>query len=217
MDQARDSRMRSTRRRDCEPPLPEPLAYFLTWPTYGTWLPGDEGAGGSSTATVGNFPIPLANASAGPPDGRCLPSRPGPVPARRIARLAIIAGCGGGLSTPSIAARTMCTSSWRATANPRRSGSSSKPGAPAGSRRCSRNVSVHSPHMIPRLRRFARNGGLSVEWPIRYVNDEEGLEAVIHYVREAQDHADQPQPDEREREPVVMLSIVQGRPSATLT
>lgn len=25
-----------------EPPLPEPLAYFLTWSTYGTWLPGDE-------------------------------------------------------------------------------------------------------------------------------------------------------------------------------
>jgi REP element-mobilizing transposase RayT len=25
-----------------QPPLPEPLAYFLTWPTYGTWLPGDE-------------------------------------------------------------------------------------------------------------------------------------------------------------------------------
>ena len=28
--------------RPNEPPLPEPLAYFLTWPTYGTWLPGDE-------------------------------------------------------------------------------------------------------------------------------------------------------------------------------
>ena len=25
-----------------EPPLPDPLAYFITWPTYGTWLPGDE-------------------------------------------------------------------------------------------------------------------------------------------------------------------------------
>jgi REP element-mobilizing transposase RayT len=25
-----------------EPPLPEALAYFLTWGTYGTWLPGDE-------------------------------------------------------------------------------------------------------------------------------------------------------------------------------
>jgi REP element-mobilizing transposase RayT len=23
-------------------PKPEPLAYFLTWTTYGTWLPGDE-------------------------------------------------------------------------------------------------------------------------------------------------------------------------------
>ncbi len=23
-------------------PMPEPLAFFLTWPTYGTWLPGDE-------------------------------------------------------------------------------------------------------------------------------------------------------------------------------
>jgi hypothetical protein len=22
--------------------VPEPLAFFLTWPTYGTWLPGDE-------------------------------------------------------------------------------------------------------------------------------------------------------------------------------
>lgn len=25
-----------------EAPLPDPIAYFLTWPTYGTWLPGDE-------------------------------------------------------------------------------------------------------------------------------------------------------------------------------
>ena len=29
-------------RRTNEPPLPEPLGYFLTWSTYGTWLPGDE-------------------------------------------------------------------------------------------------------------------------------------------------------------------------------
>jgi hypothetical protein len=25
-----------------EPPMPEPIAYFITWSTYGTWLPGDE-------------------------------------------------------------------------------------------------------------------------------------------------------------------------------
>lgn len=30
------------RDRANEPPLPDPLAYFLTWSTYGTWLPGDE-------------------------------------------------------------------------------------------------------------------------------------------------------------------------------
>lgn len=30
------------RTRENEPPLPEPLAYFITWSTYGTWLPGDE-------------------------------------------------------------------------------------------------------------------------------------------------------------------------------
>src|SRR5579871_4142317 len=28
--------------RPNEPPMPEALAYFLTWATYGTWLPGDE-------------------------------------------------------------------------------------------------------------------------------------------------------------------------------
>ena len=27
--------------RNYEPP-PDPIAFFLTWPTYGTWLPGDE-------------------------------------------------------------------------------------------------------------------------------------------------------------------------------
>jgi hypothetical protein len=28
--------------RSNEGPLPDPLAYFLTWNTYGTWLPGDQ-------------------------------------------------------------------------------------------------------------------------------------------------------------------------------
>jgi REP element-mobilizing transposase RayT len=35
-------RTRKNTGRECEPPLPDPLAYFLTWPCYGTWLPGDE-------------------------------------------------------------------------------------------------------------------------------------------------------------------------------
>jgi REP element-mobilizing transposase RayT len=28
--------------RPNEAPMPDPIAYFLTWNTYGTWLPGDE-------------------------------------------------------------------------------------------------------------------------------------------------------------------------------
>lgn len=28
--------------RPHEAPMPDPLAYFLTWATYGTWLPGDK-------------------------------------------------------------------------------------------------------------------------------------------------------------------------------
>jgi len=28
--------------RPNEPPMEEPIAYFLTWTSYGTWLPGDE-------------------------------------------------------------------------------------------------------------------------------------------------------------------------------
>src|SRR5678815_2064494 len=30
------------RRDPNTPPMAEPLAYFLTWTTYGTWLPGDK-------------------------------------------------------------------------------------------------------------------------------------------------------------------------------
>ena len=29
-------------KRDHEPPMAEPIAYFITCATYGTWLPGDE-------------------------------------------------------------------------------------------------------------------------------------------------------------------------------
>jgi hypothetical protein len=28
--------------QETQPPMADPLAYFLTWSTYGTWLPGDE-------------------------------------------------------------------------------------------------------------------------------------------------------------------------------
>jgi REP element-mobilizing transposase RayT len=36
------ARHRRASKRPNEPPMPDALAYFLTWTTYGTWLPGDQ-------------------------------------------------------------------------------------------------------------------------------------------------------------------------------
>lgn len=36
------SRRKTTKGREFEAPMPDALAYFLTWTTYGTWLPGDD-------------------------------------------------------------------------------------------------------------------------------------------------------------------------------
>ncbi len=36
------NRRKTTTGRESEPPMPDPIAYFLTWTTYGTWLPGDD-------------------------------------------------------------------------------------------------------------------------------------------------------------------------------
>ena len=157
MDQARDSRMRSTRRRDCEPPLPEPLADFLTWPTYGTWLPGDE-RGWVEYRHGWQLPDPARKreAQARLTEDACLLDQD----QRRLVELTIADHC-------RVRGWTLYTVNCR-----------------------SNHV-----HVIAAIRQnwWAERGSAL------YVNDEEGLEAVIHYVREAQDHADQPQPDERER------------------
>ena len=162
MDQAGDSRMRSTRRRDCEPPLPEPLAYFLTWPTYGTWLPGDE-RGWVEYRHGWQLPDPARKreAQARLTEDACLLDQD----QRRLVELTIADHC-------RVRGWTLYTVNCRSNhvhvivagdREPKEIREQFKPGAPAGSRRCSGNVSVHSPHMIPRPRRFARNGGLSVE------------------------------------------------------
>src|SRR5271166_2745320 len=194
MDQARDSRMRSTRRRDCEPPLPEPLAYFLIWPTYGTWLPGDERGGGRVPPQLATSRSRSQTRGAGPPDGRCLPSRPGPAPARRIDHCRVrgwtlyTVNCRWNHGHVIVAGdrepkeireqfKAWCTRRLKALQQERL-----------------RPLSAHDCSAAAIRQKWWAERGSAL-----YVNDEEGLEAVIHYVREAQDHADQPQPDERER------------------
>ena len=196
MDQALDSRLRSTRRRDCEPPLTEPLADFLTWPTYGTWLPGDEG-GWVEYRHGWQLPDPLSSAGAGSPDGRCLPSRPGPAPARRIDHCRSLPGAG----VDSLHRQLPLEPCAR-----HRGGRPRTQGDPEQFKAwCTRRLkALQQGRLRPLSAHDSSAAAIRQKWwaereSAHYVNDEEGLEAVIHYVREAQDHADQPQPDERER------------------
>ena len=191
-----DSRIRSTRRRDCEPPLPEPLAYFLTWPGTAPGCPA-IGAGGSSTATVRNFPIRSQTRGAGPPDGNaCLLDQD----QRRLVELTIGDHC-------RVRGWTLYTVNCR---------SNHVHVIVAGDREpkeireqfkawCTRRLkALQQERLRPLSAPDSSAAAIRQKWwaergSALYVNDEEGLEAVIHYVREAQDHADQPQPDERER------------------
>ena len=197
MDQARDSRMRSTRRRDCEPPLPEPLADFLTWPTDGTWLPGDERGWveyrhGWQLAD----PARQRETQARLREDACLLDQD----QRRLVELTIADHCrvrGWTLDTVNCRSnhghvivagdcepkeireqfQAWCTRRLKASRRERL--------RPLSAQDCSAAA-------IRQKWWAERGSALSV-------NDEEGLEAVIHDVREAQDHADQAQPDERER------------------
>ena len=197
MDQARDSRMRSTRRRDCEPPLPEPLAYFLTWPTYGTWLPGDE-RGWVEYRHGWQLPDPARKreAQARLTEDACLLDQD----QRRLVELTIADHC-------RVRGWTLYTVNCRA---------NHVHVIVAGDREpkeireqfkawCTRRLkALQQERLRPLSAQDSSAAAIRQKWWAERgsaldVNDEEGLEAVIHYVREAQDHADQPQPDERER------------------
>ena len=196
MDQARDSRMRSTRRRDCEPPWREPLASFLTWPTSGTWLPGDE-RGWVEYRHGGQLPDPARQRE---PQARltedvCLLDQD----QRRLVEVTLADPCrvrGWTLSTVN------CRSNHGhvIVAGDREPKEIREP-FKAG---CSRRLkALPQERLRPLSAQDCSAAAMRQKWwaergSALSVNDEEGLEAVIHDVREAQDHAAQAQPDERE-------------------
>ena len=197
MDQARDSRMRSTRRRDCEPPWPEPLADLLTWPTDGTWLPGDE-RGWVEYRHGWQLPDPARQreAQARLREDACLLDQD----QRRLVELTIADHC-------RVRGWTLDTVNCRS--NPVHV-------IVAGDREpkeireqfkawCTRRLkALQQERLRPLSAQDCSAAAIRQKWwaergSALSVNDEEGLEAVIHDVRETQDHADQPQPDERAR------------------
>ena len=214
--------------RECEPPMPEALAYFLTWTTYGTWLPGDErgwvqyrygmqllprhertayqpdarardlghsprwrvglvwGRMRNSLAGVMSDPIAEREAAARMTEDACLLDRE----QRRLVETTITDHCrvrGSTLYAVNcrsnhvhvlVAAnrhpkevrdqfKTWCTRRLKGLEQERRCPGSAHPSPP--------------PEGLIREKWWTERGsGL-------YINDEEGLEAVIHYVLDAQD------------------------------
>ena len=175
----------------------EVWAYFPTWPTYGTWLPGDE-RGWVEYRHGWQLPDPARKreAQARLTDDACLLDQD----QRRLVELTIADHC-------RVRGWTLYTVNCR---------SNHVHVIVAGDREpkeireqfkawCTRRLKVlQQERLRPLSAHDSSAAAIRQKWwaergSALSVNDEEGLEAVIHYVREAQDHADQPQPDERER------------------
>ena len=178
------------RGRECEPDLPEPLAYFLTWPTYGTWLPGDERGwvqyrGGMRPPD----PILEREAAARMTDDACrLDHNQRQLVETTIADHCRIRGwtlfavnCRSNHVHVIVAAnrdpkeireqfKAWCTRRLKALEQ---------------DRRCTHSGHTSSREMVRDNWWAERGSGV-------YINDEEGLESVIHYVCEAQNHPDEP-------------------------
>ena len=184
-------------KRDCEPPLPDPLAYFLTWPTYGTWLPGDEREW-VEYRHGWQLPDPARKreAQARMTEDGCLLDQD----QRRLVESTIADHC-------RVRGWTLYTVNCRsnhvhvivaADRDPKEIREQFKAW-------CTRRLkALQQERLHPLSASNASATAIREKWwvergSVRYVNDEEGLEAVIPYVGEAQDHADEPQPDPQER------------------
>jgi REP element-mobilizing transposase RayT len=171
--------------REFEPALPEPLAFFLTWPTYGTWLPGDER--GWVQYRVGmRLPDPIVEreAAARMTEAACRLDHE----QRRLVETTIADHCRiRGWTLHAVNCRSNHVHVVvAANRDPDQTREQFKAWC---TRRLKerdqaqmRATSGHAePNSTVRQNWWAERGSG------RYVNDEEALQALIHYVREAQD------------------------------
>jgi REP element-mobilizing transposase RayT len=173
--------------RECEPPMPEALAYFLTWTTYGTWLPGDE-RGWVEYRHGMQLPDPIVEreAAARMTEDACLLDHE----QRRLVETTIADHClvrGWNLHAVNCRSNHVhvvvtanrhpkdVREQFKAWCTRRLKGLEQE-------RRCSDGADPS-----PRREEAIREEWWSERGSGRYINDEDGLEAVIHYVRDAQD------------------------------
>jgi REP element-mobilizing transposase RayT len=166
--------------------MPEALAYFLTWPTYGTWLPGDE-RGWVQFRRGSRPPDPIVEreAKARMTEDACRLDHE----ERRLVEATIadhcrirgwtlyVVNCRSNHVHVVVAAdvapqvvreqlKAWCTRRLKDLAK---------------QRRCTNSRDGASGDTVRAKWWAERGSGI-------YLSDEEGLEAVIHYVREAQDY-----------------------------
>ena len=188
MDLTRDARIWKAigRKRACEPAQREPLAFFLTWPTYGTWLPGDE-RGWVEYRQGWKLPDPIRqrNAESRMTEDCCLLDHD----QRRVVEATIADHCR--LRGWTLHAVNCRSNHVHVVVSGNLSPQKIRDQLKAW---CTRRLKSRE------LERRTTAADSAVPEPIRekwwaergsalFINDQEGLEAVIHYVREAQDQA----------------------------
>jgi len=178
------------RGREFEPALPDPLAYFLTWATYGTWLPGDE-RGWVQYRHGMQLPDPILEreAAARMTEDACRFDHE----QRRLVETTIADHCGiRGWTLFTVNCRSnhvhvivaanrdpkVIREQFKAWCTRRLKGLEEE-------RRCRKSGHTSSGEMVRENWWAERGSGV-------YINDEECLESVIHYVCEAQDHPREP-------------------------
>jgi REP element-mobilizing transposase RayT len=161
--------------------LPEPLAYFLTWPTYGAWLPGDD-RGWIQYHRGVQLPDPVKRleARARMADRECRLNRK----QGKVVETAIVAHCG--------------VRNWKLHAgNCRSNHLHVVVTAPAHPDEVRNQLKAWSTRKLKEFERSTATSGSSKDAPVRarwwaargskrYINDEDSLEAAILYVRDAQ-------------------------------
>lgn len=168
-------------KRPHEPPLPEPIAYFLTWSTYGTWLPGDA-RGWVKYHQGPRLPDPVREREAAArmaANARWLADRQ-----RKIVELTISDHCS--FRGWQLHAANCRTNHVHVVV--------SADVHPAAVRRqlkawCSRRLNELETDPSGTASEVQSNHWWAERGSMRYINDHDDLEAAIRYVRDAQDRA----------------------------
>ncbi len=159
--------------------MPEPLAYFLTWSTYGTWLPGDE-RGWIEYRHGWKLPDPIRQleAEASMDEDACILN----AQQRQLVETTIAEHCQ--IRGWELHAMNCRTNHLHVVAAADRHPDDIRKQLKAW---CTRRLKEHERNQFRVPKEPFRENWWAERGSRRYINDEESLEAAILYVRDGQD------------------------------